>query len=67
MSLRQYFKVKEGIPDPGGSLSNAVPPAAIRSANREWRRLWTPKGIRNPEDLTRSKLLLAIYLASYLC
>ena len=35
MSLRQYFKAKEGLPDPGGSLSNAVPPAAIRSANRE--------------------------------
>ena len=35
MSLRQYFKSRDGLPDPKGSLSSRLPSLAIASANRE--------------------------------
>ncbi len=34
MSIRRYFKPTNQLPDPRGSLSAAVPPAVIASANR---------------------------------
>ena len=35
MSIRRYFKPVDGLPDPQGSLSRAIPSAAITSANLE--------------------------------
>ena len=35
MSIRRFFKPIDGLPDPKGSLSAAIPSAAIASANRE--------------------------------
>ena len=35
MSLRQYFKPREGLPDPKGSLSVRIESRAIALANRE--------------------------------
>lgn len=35
MSILQYFKRKEGLPDPRGELSTMLPPRAIASANSE--------------------------------
>ena len=35
MSIRRLFKPVDGLPDPNGSLSGAIPSAAIASANRE--------------------------------
>ena len=35
MSLLKYFKQKDGLPDPKGSLSHTVPSRAIARANRE--------------------------------
>ena len=39
MSIRQYLKLIDGLPDPKGSLSTTIPSAAIASANREDRHL----------------------------
>ena len=35
MSMRQYFKPVDGLPDPQGSPSRAIPSAVIVSANLE--------------------------------
>ena len=35
MSLLKYFRRKEELPDPKGSLSLSVPSRAIASANKE--------------------------------
>jgi hypothetical protein len=35
MSLRQYLKPRDGLPDANGSLSTSVPPRAITNANKE--------------------------------
>ena len=35
MSLRQYFKARDGVPNPKGSLSSRPPSSAIASVNRE--------------------------------
>jgi hypothetical protein len=35
MSIRRFFKPIDGLPDPKGSLSGAIPSAAIASANWE--------------------------------
>ena len=35
MSLLQYFKPRDGLPDPRGPLSNSVASNAIAMANRE--------------------------------
>ena len=35
MSIRDYFKEINGLPDTRGSLSGRMPPALIASANRE--------------------------------
>ena len=35
MSLRQYFKPREGLPDPKGSLSVRIESRAIALANTE--------------------------------
>ena len=35
MSLLKYFRRKQGVPDPDGSLSTSISPCAISLANRE--------------------------------
>ena len=35
MSIRQYFKPRDGLPDPKGSLSTSMSSLVIASANRE--------------------------------
>ena len=35
MSLRHYFKPRDGLPDPKGSLSRQLSSEAITQANRE--------------------------------
>ena len=35
MALFRYFKLGDGLPDPKGSLSLAIPSRAISIANRE--------------------------------
>ena len=35
MSILQFFRPKDGLPNPGGSLSRDVPREAIRAANIE--------------------------------
>ena len=35
MSLRKYFKVKDGLPSPSGSLSNIMTLRAVALANKE--------------------------------
>ena len=35
MALYKYFKRKEDLPNPRGSLSSSISPRAIASANRE--------------------------------
>jgi hypothetical protein len=35
MSLRQYFRSRDGLPDPRGILSSSLPSRAIAAANRE--------------------------------
>lgn len=35
MSLRQYFKARDGLPDPKGSLSSNLSSRAIATANKE--------------------------------
>ena len=35
MSIRQYFKPRDGLPDPQGCLSSAIPSHAIALANKE--------------------------------
>ena len=35
MSLLKYFRCKQRVPDPDGSLSTSISPRAISLANRE--------------------------------
>ena len=35
MSIRDYFKPKDGLPDPNGSLSRTLPSHAIALVNKE--------------------------------
>lgn len=35
MSLLNYFRRNQGVPDPGGRLSTSISPRAISLANRE--------------------------------
>ena len=35
ISIRQFFKPKNGLPDPKGSLSASLPSQAIALANKE--------------------------------
>ena len=35
MSLRKYFKAKDGLPSPSGSLSNIMTLRAVALANKE--------------------------------
>ncbi len=35
MSIRSFFKPKDGLPDPKGSLSACLPSQAIALANKE--------------------------------
>ena len=35
MSIRSFFKPKDGLPDPKGSLSSSLPSKAIALANKE--------------------------------
>ena len=35
MSIRKYFKLRDGLPDPKGSLSASIPAEAISLANTE--------------------------------
>ena len=39
MSIQRYFKRKDGLPDPKGSLARAIPSHAIASANLEVRNI----------------------------
>jgi len=45
MSIRSYFKPKDGLPDPKGSLSSCLPSQAIALANKEVEKLASEKGI----------------------
>ena len=50
MSLRsilEFFKPKDGLPDPQGSLSRAISSEAIEMANREVENVHTKK-VRGP-------------------
>ena len=35
MSIRSFFKPKDGLPDPNGALSTSLPSQAIALANKE--------------------------------
>ncbi len=41
MSIRSFFKPKDGLPDPKGSLSSSLPSKAIALANREVEKVTT--------------------------
>ena len=45
MSIRSYFKPKDGLPDPKGSLSSCLPSQAIALASKEVEKLASEKGI----------------------
>ena len=44
MSIRDYFKPKDGLPDPKGSLSRTLPSQAIALANKEVEKAIDEKG-----------------------
>ena len=44
MSIRKYFKPKDGLPDPKGSLSCILPSQAIAVANKEVEKIMNEKG-----------------------
>ena len=44
MSIRSYFKPKDGLPDPKGSLSSILPSQAIALANKEVEKVISEKG-----------------------
>ena len=44
MSIRRYFKPKDGLPDPKGSLSCSLPSQAIALANKEVEKVINEKG-----------------------
>ena len=48
MSLLKYFRCKQRLPDPDGSLSTSISPRAISLANREMQ-----EGLR--KDKNRNK------------
>jgi len=45
MSIRSYFKPKDGLPDPKGSLSSCLPSQAFALANKEVEKLASEKRI----------------------
>ena len=47
-SIRDYFHVKDGLPDPRGSLSSELPSQAIARANEEVEKVLreTGKGVK---------------------
>ena len=44
MSIRCYFKPKDSVPDPKGSLSSRIPSQAIALANKEVEKIINKKG-----------------------
>ena len=44
MSILSYFKPKDGLPDPNGSLSSILPSQAIALANKEVEKVISEKG-----------------------
>ena len=44
MSIRNYFKPKDGLPDPKGSLSRSLPSHAIALVNKEVAKAINEKG-----------------------
>ena len=45
MSIRSFFKQKDGLPDPKGSLSTCLSSQAIALANKEVEKVTSEKGI----------------------
>ena len=45
MSIRSFFKRKDGLPDPKGSLSTCLSSQAIALANKEVEKVTSEKGI----------------------
>ena len=45
MSIRSFFKRKDGLPDPKGSLSTCLSSQAISLANKEVEKVTSEKGI----------------------
>lgn len=52
-SIRDYFSVRDGLPDPKGSLSSQVSSRAIALANKEVEKVLQEKG--NSEKRKRGK------------
>ena len=48
MSILSYFKSKDGLPDPMGPLSAAIPSQAIALANREVEKVISEEASRRP-------------------
>ena len=48
MSLLKYLKLRDGLPDPKGSLSNSVASSAIAMANKEVEKEIAKKKKRGP-------------------
>ena len=44
MLIRRYFKPKDSLPDPKGSLSSQIPSQAIALANKEVEKIINKKG-----------------------
>ena len=55
MALLRYFKHKDGLPDPKGSLSQSVPSQAIAAATKRCRRREVEQKIVAPIDGTPQK------------
>jgi len=43
MALLKYFKRKDGLPNPNGSLSSAIPGKTIAQMNKEVEKALAPK------------------------
>ena len=62
MSVRQYLKPIDGLPDPKGSLSTTIPSAAIASANWEVQKAISSGKKRGPYKKYLSEALLGSLL-----
>ena len=53
MSTRQYFKPRDGLPDPKGPLSRAMDSRAIAQANKEVEKVLSSGSATNPNGKRR--------------
>ena len=56
MSIRRFFKPIDGLPDPKGSLSGAIPSAAIASANREVQKVMDSEKLEEERSLQKVRI-----------